>query len=98
MKMDLYRIERGQDAGCYKVFQPGFGDEPMDEPNDDQLFGWLQARGYSGEEAALIIASVNVNGRARVSIPKAPPGESADAERRAALAELAAYDQEIGIG
>ncbi|MGH8542003.1 MAG: hypothetical protein ACRETW_16050 [Stenotrophobium sp.] len=97
MNGNLYRIERNQDTGSYKVFQPGFDHEPVDEPNEDQLFGWLQARGYSGDEAAQIIASVNINGRASVSIPKALPGEGTDAERRVALAELADYDQEIGI-
>jgi hypothetical protein len=41
------------------VVQTDVSDEPMDEPTEFQLYGWLQARGYSEEEATKIIDRVD---------------------------------------
>ena len=39
----------------YKIFQGEPKGEPVDEPNENQLFGWLRARGYFEDEASKLI-------------------------------------------
>jgi len=53
----------------YKVFNGEPWGEPMDEPTEDQLYGWLQARGYSEEQAAKIIEQVDNNGSVKIVLP-----------------------------
>jgi SOS response regulatory protein OraA/RecX len=47
----------------YKVFDLGVSpDDPMDEPDEQQLYGWLRSRGFSDEEAGEIIKQVDERG------------------------------------
>ena len=39
MTVETFTITKG-----YKIFQGEPKGEPMDEPNENQLFGWLRAR------------------------------------------------------
>lgn len=53
----------------YKVFQTGVSDEPMDEPTEQQLYGWLCTRGYSEEEASKIIEQVDEQDEVNLVLP-----------------------------
>ena len=65
MTGDKFRIVKG-----YKVFDLGVSpDEPMDEPSEQQLYGWLCSRGYSDEEASKIIEEVDTKGESEISLP-----------------------------
>jgi hypothetical protein len=66
MKGDKYFIIKG-----YKVFrgESAIG-EPMDEPNEQTLFGWLQTGGrFSEDEAGKIIEDVNYRGEVKITLP-----------------------------
>jgi hypothetical protein len=39
----------------YKVFMGDAVGEPMDEPDEDKLYGWLRNRGFLTEQALKII-------------------------------------------
>ena len=54
----------------YKIFQGEPKGDPMDEPNENQLFGWLRARGYSEEEASKLIEDIDANGHVNIHISK----------------------------
>jgi len=65
MPGDKFRIVKG-----YKVFDLGtLPDEPMDEPSEQQLYGWLCSRGYSDEEASKIIGEVDAKGETEIVLP-----------------------------
>ncbi|MGH9745349.1 MAG: hypothetical protein ACRD59_04485 [Candidatus Acidiferrales bacterium] len=51
----------------YAVFQPGMSD-PMDEPSEQALFGWLRNRGLSATEAVDLIEQVRSKGQATVDL------------------------------
>jgi hypothetical protein len=53
----------------YKVFLDDAEGEPMDEPDEQHLFGWLRTRGYSDTEAGQIIAEVNAKGLVKITLP-----------------------------
>lgn len=52
----------------YKIFQGEPKGEPMDEPNETQLFGWLRARGYTEDEASKLIEDIDANGHISINI------------------------------
>ncbi len=52
----------------YKIFQGEPKGKPMDEPDENQLFGWLRARGYSEEEAGKLIEDIDANGHVNIHI------------------------------
>jgi hypothetical protein len=54
----------------YRVFEGDATGEPMDEPNEDQLYGWLRTRGVSDEEASELIQKVDQEGSATAELPK----------------------------
>jgi hypothetical protein len=65
MTGDKFRIVK-----VYKVFDLRVSeDEPMDEPSEQQLYGWLRSRGYSDEEASKIIEVVDAKGEADTTLP-----------------------------
>jgi len=65
MKGEKYKIVKG-----YKVFQLAISsDDPMDEPSEQHLFGWLRNRGYSEKEAGEIIKQVDENGESTITLP-----------------------------
>lgn len=54
----------------YKVFDLGVSSrEPMDEPTEQQLYGWLLSRGFSDEEAGEIIQEVDAHGEHDITMP-----------------------------
>jgi hypothetical protein len=53
-----------------KIFQGEPKGEPMDEPTENQLFGWLRARGYSEDEASKLIEDIDANGHVSIHISK----------------------------
>jgi hypothetical protein len=66
MSENIYTIIRG-----YKVFEgPEAKGEPMDEPSEVQLLGWLTSRRYSVEEADAIIKHVDEHGSMTLPVPK----------------------------
>ena len=65
MTGEIFTITKG-----YKVFQREPKGEPMDEPNEIRLFGWLRARGYSEEEASKLIEDIDANGHVSIHISK----------------------------
>jgi hypothetical protein len=52
----------------YKIFLGEPKGEPMDEPNETQLFGWLRARGYTEDEASKLIEDIDANGHISINI------------------------------
>jgi hypothetical protein len=65
MTGDKYRIVKG-----YKVFDLDVpADEPMDEPSERQLYGWLRSRGYSDHEAGKIVEEVDAKGELEITLP-----------------------------
>ena len=65
MSGDKFRIVKG-----YKVFELAISsDDPMDEPSEQQLYGWLCSRGYSEQDAAKIIQQVDEQGEANITLP-----------------------------
>ncbi|MGC2183195.1 MAG: hypothetical protein WA637_07945 [Terriglobales bacterium] len=54
----------------YKIFQGEPKGEPMDESTENQLFGWLRARGYSEDEASKLIEDIDANGHVSIHISK----------------------------
>jgi hypothetical protein len=40
----------------------------MDEPSEQQLYGWLCIRGYTEQEAAKIIERVDEQGEANITL------------------------------
>jgi hypothetical protein len=59
-----YTITKG-----YKVFEgSNTKGEPMDEPNEDQLFAWLQSRGVSEKAATRLIERVDATGTVGLEI------------------------------
>ncbi|MGA8274119.1 MAG: hypothetical protein WB919_21345 [Candidatus Sulfotelmatobacter sp.] len=64
MTGDKFKIAKG-----YKVFLAGASSEPMDEPTELQLYGWLCTRGYSEAEASRIIAQVDEQTEVNLVLP-----------------------------
>lgn len=65
MNGDNYKIVKG-----YRVFHLAVSsDDPMDEPSELELYGWLCSRGYSEQEAAKIIERVDEQGEADIILP-----------------------------
>jgi Holliday junction resolvasome RuvABC DNA-binding subunit len=65
MTGDKYKIVKG-----YKVFQLAISsDDPMDEPSEQELYGWLCSRGYTEQEAAKIIQRVDEKGEVDITLP-----------------------------
>ena len=54
----------------YRVFKGAPTGEPMDEPDESRLFGWLRTRGYPVAEANELIREVDLRGLITVTIPK----------------------------
>ena len=52
----------------YKIFRGEPKGEPMHEPTENQLFGWLRARGYSEDEASKLIEDIDANGHVSIHI------------------------------
>lgn len=67
MNSELYTIV--SEGGMFRVFQGSPEGEPMDEMTDDQLYGWLCARGYPPEGAAETVSKIEAVGRLQVRIP-----------------------------
>ena len=44
--------------------------EPMDDVDEDKLYGWLCARGHSQEEAREAVEKVDTEGVVEIRIPK----------------------------
>jgi hypothetical protein len=54
----------------YKVFDLRVSaQEPMDEPSEQQLYGWLCTRGYSEQDAARIIEQIDERGEVNITLP-----------------------------
>ena len=53
----------------YKVFMGDAVGEPMDEPNEDKLYGWLRNRGFSTEQALKIIHGMAEKGSVKITTP-----------------------------
>jgi hypothetical protein len=65
MTGDKFRIVKG-----YKVFDLGISaDEPMDEPSELQLYGWLCTRGFSQQEASKFIEQIDDKGEINITLP-----------------------------
>lgn len=64
MTGDKIRITKG-----YEVFQTSVSDEAMDEPTEQQLYGWLCTRGFSEAEASRIIAQVDKQNEVNLVLP-----------------------------
>jgi len=43
--------------------------EPMDEPDEDKLYGWLRNRGFSTEQALKIIHGMAEKGSVKITTP-----------------------------
>lgn len=41
----------------------------MDEPSEQQLYGWLRTRGYSDQETAKIIEQIDEQGEVNIVLP-----------------------------
>lgn len=64
MTGDEIKIVKG-----YKVFNLALTAEPMTEPSEFKLRGWLLTRGYSGLEVADIIRQVDEKGEITITLP-----------------------------
>lgn len=62
----IYTITKG-----YRIFEGEPRGEPIDEPNEQQLYAWLRARGRSDQEASEVIDRVNGDGSATVDVESA---------------------------
>ena len=61
-----YTIKKG-----YRVFELGATD-PIDEADEQALYGWLRNRGMSAAQAVALIEKVDPEGEAQVSLPIYP--------------------------
>jgi hypothetical protein len=52
----------------YKVFHGEPAGEPMDEPNETQLFAWLRSHGLSEKEASALIERLDQDGQEEIEI------------------------------
>ena len=60
-------VKQGKD---YRVFRGDAVGEPMDEPDEDKLYGWLRNRGFSTEQALKIIHEMADKGPVRITTPR----------------------------
>jgi len=65
MRGDKYTVVKG-----YKVFQGSDSSgEPMDEPSEQQLYGWLCSRGFTEELSGKIIERIDNDGSVTITLP-----------------------------
>jgi hypothetical protein len=53
----------------YQVFEAAAA-EPMDEPDEQALYGWLRNRGLSALEAFTVIGKADSQGQTTVELPE----------------------------
>lgn len=62
--MTIVKTDKG-----YKVYMGEAVGEPIDEPNEEQLYGWLLNRRFCDEQALKVIRDANDNGSVQTTLP-----------------------------